>query len=154
MRARMLAILFGSRIVCTLWSTLMTTRSWFGAAQRLRRSSAGRRWSDKEKGRIVAEAIAPGAVAADVARRHDLAPQQLWNWMRAARQGRFALPVDGIPAFVPVLSVEPGQANEPAQEVRSAAIEIMIGAVTVRVLAGAEAGDVEAVLRAVRRSNP
>jgi transposase len=112
-----------------------------------------RRWSDKEKGRIVAEAIAPGAVAADVARRHDLAPQQLWNWMRAARQGRFALPVDGIPAFVPVLSVEPGQANEPAQEVRSAAIEIMIGAVTVRVPAGAEAGDVEAVLRAVRRSN-
>lgn len=111
-----------------------------------------RRWSDKEKGRIVAEAIAPGAVAADVARRHDLAPQQLWNWMRAARQGRFALPVDGIPAFVPVLSVEPGQANEPAQ-VRSAAIEIMIGAVTVRVPAGAEAGDVEAVLRAVRRSN-
>jgi len=111
-----------------------------------------RRWSDKEKGRIVAEAIAPGAVAADVARRHDLAPQQLWNWMRAARQGRFALPVDGIPAFVPVLSVEP--ANEPAQEVRSAAIEIMIGAVTVRVPAGAEAGDVEAVLRAVRRSNP
>ena len=92
-----------------------------------------RRWSDKEKGRIVAEAIAPGAVAADVARRHDLAPQQLWNWMRAARLGRFALPVDGIPAFVPVLSVEPVQANEPAQEVRSAAIEIMIGAVTVRV---------------------
>ena len=111
-----------------------------------------RQWSDKEKGRIVAEAIAPGAVAADVARRHDLAPQQLWNWMRAARQGRFALPVDGIPAFVPVLSVEP-QANEPAQEVRSAAIEIMIGAVTVRVPAGAEAGDVEAVLRAIRRSN-
>lgn len=110
-----------------------------------------RRWSDKEKGRIVAEAIAPGAVAADVARHHDLAPQQLWNWMRAARQGRFALPVDGIPAFVPVLSVEPVQA--PAQEVRSAAIEIMIGAVTVRVPAGAEAGDVEAVLRAVRRSN-
>ena len=27
----MLAILFGSRMVCTLWSTLMTTRSWFGA---------------------------------------------------------------------------------------------------------------------------
>jgi hypothetical protein len=29
-----------------------------------------RRWSDEEKGRIVAEAIAPGAVAAEVARRH------------------------------------------------------------------------------------
>ena len=32
-----------------------------------------RRWSDEEKGRIVAEAIAPGAVIADVARQHDLA---------------------------------------------------------------------------------
>jgi transposase-like protein len=30
-----------------------------------------RRWSDEEKGRIVAEAIGPGAVIADVARRHD-----------------------------------------------------------------------------------
>ena len=56
-----------------------------------------RRWSDGEKGRIVAEAIAPGAVAADVARRHDLAPQHLWNWIRAAREGRFALPSDGVP---------------------------------------------------------
>src|SRR5579871_3776449 len=36
-----------------------------------------RRWSAVEKGRIVAEAIAPGAVIADVARRHDLVPQHL-----------------------------------------------------------------------------
>jgi transposase len=109
-----------------------------------------RRWRDEEKGRIVAEAIAPGAVIADVARRHDLTPQHLWNWIRAARQGRFVLPGDGLPAFVPVVS---GPMGEPAQEVRSAAIEIVIGVVTVRVPAGAEAGDVEAVLRAVRRCN-
>jgi hypothetical protein len=42
----------------------------------------------------------------------------------------------------PVLSVEAGQASEPAQDVRSAAIELVIGAVTVRVPAGAEARDV------------
>jgi transposase len=112
-----------------------------------------RRWSDEEKGRIVAEAIAPGAVIADVARRHDLVPQHLWNWIRAAREGCFALPADGVPSFVPVISVESGQANEPTQEARSAVIEIVIGAVMVRVPAGVEAGDVEAVLRAVRRSN-
>src|SRR5215469_7869424 len=46
-----------------------------------------RRWSDEEKGRIVAEAIAPGAVIADVARRHDLAPQKLSNWIRVAKDG-------------------------------------------------------------------
>jgi len=112
-----------------------------------------RRWSDEEKGRIVAEAIAPGAVIADVARRHDLVPQHLWNWIRAAREGRFALPADGVPAFVPVISVESGQAKKLTQEARSAAIEIVIGAVMVRVPAGVEGGDVEAVLRAVWRSN-
>jgi transposase len=112
-----------------------------------------RRWSDEEKGRIVAEAIAPGAVIADVARRHDLVPHHLWNWIRIAREGRFTLPDDGLPAFVPVRSVETGQASEPAQAGRSAAIELLIGAVTVRVPAGSEARDVEAVLRAVWRSN-
>ena len=112
-----------------------------------------RRWNEREKGRIVAEAIASGAVIADVARRHDLTPQHLWNWIRAARQGRFALPGDGIPTFVPVVSVESETAGEVAQEVRSAPIEIVIGAVTVRVPRGVEAGDIEAILRAVRRSD-
>jgi transposase-like protein len=51
-----------------------------------------RRWTAEEKGRIVAEAILPDAVIADVARRHDLAPQHLSNWIRAAKDGRFALP--------------------------------------------------------------
>ena len=59
-----------------------------------------RRWNDEEKGRIVAEAIAPGTVIADVARRHNLAPQHLSNWIRAARDGRFALPADEMPTFV------------------------------------------------------
>ena len=105
-----------------------------------------RRWSDEEKGRIVADAIAPGAVIADVARRHDLVPQHLWNWIRAAREGRFALPADGVPAFVPVISVESGQAKGPRQEARSDVIEIVIGPVMVRVPAGVEARDVEACL--------
>jgi len=110
-----------------------------------------RRWSDEEKGRIVAEAIAPGAVIADVARRHDLAPQQLSNWIRAAKQGQFVLPADEMPTFVPVLPVGSAQPSKAAHERRS--IEIVIGAIKVRVPGGAEARDVEAVLRAVRRSS-
>jgi transposase len=112
-----------------------------------------RRWSDEEKGRIVAEAIAPGAVIADVARRHDLAPQQLSNWIRAAKNGQFVLPADQIPVFVPVVSVQSTQANKTAHGSRSATIEIVIGAIKVRVPGGTEARDVEAVLRAVRRAN-
>ena len=111
-----------------------------------------RRWNYEEKGRIVAEAIAPGAVIADVARRHDLAPQHLSNWIRAARNGRFALPADAMPTFVPVVSVKSVQANQAAPERRGACIEIVIGVIKVRVSGGANPRDVEAVLRAVRRS--
>jgi hypothetical protein len=52
-----------------------------------------------------------------------------------------------MPAFVPV---ESARANKAAHERRSAIIEIVIGAIKVRVPGGAEARDVEAVLRAVR----
>jgi transposase len=90
---------------------------------------------------------------ADVARRHDLAPQQLSNWIRAAKEGQFALPADETPAFVPVVPMESAQPIKTAHERRSAAIEIVIGTIKVRVPGGAEARDVEAVLRAVRRSN-
>ena len=95
-----------------------------------------RRWSDEEKGRIVAEAIAPGAVIADVARQHDLARQHLSNWIRAAKDGQFALPADEMPAFVPVVSVKSARANKAAHERRSATIEIVIGAIKVRVPGG------------------
>ena len=33
-----------------------------------------RRWSDEEKARIVAEALAPGAVKSEVARRYNILP--------------------------------------------------------------------------------
>ena len=111
-----------------------------------------RRWSDEEKGRIVGEAIALGVVIADVARRHDLAPQHLSNW-RAAKDGRLVLPADEMPSFVPVVSVESARATKAAPERRRSFIEIVLGAIKVRVLGGAEARDVEAVLRAVRRSS-
>jgi transposase len=111
-----------------------------------------RRWSDEAKGRIVAEAIAPGAVVAEVARRHDLSPQHLSNWIRAAKDGCFALPVDEMPSFVPVV-VDSARANRARPERCFAVIEIVIGAIKVRVPDGANTRDVEVVLRAVRRSN-
>ncbi len=60
-----------------------------------------RRWRDEDKLRIVAEAEAPDAVFAQVARRHDISRGQLWNWRRLARAGVLRLAT--MPAeFLPV----------------------------------------------------
>ena len=73
-----------------------------------------RRWSVEAKGRVVAESYAPGAVASEVARRHEIAPQHLFAWRKAARSGRLALPVDAAtPMFVPV--VTSGCASRPLE---------------------------------------
>src|ERR1700694_2093414 len=61
-----------------------------------------RRWSVATKGRIVAESYAPGAVVSEVARRHDMSPQHLFGWRKAARAGLLTLPADEGPMFVPV----------------------------------------------------
>ena len=112
-----------------------------------------RRWPDEEKGRIVAEAVALGAVVSEVARRHDMSPQHLFGWIKAAKEGKFALPADDAPSFVPVV-VEPVRASKTSCRERTAVIEIVIGVIKVRVRNGADVRTVEAVLRAARRASP
>jgi transposase len=115
-----------------------------------------RRWRAEEKGRIVAQAVAPGAVVAEVARQHDLTPQQLSNWIKGAKEGRIMLPApehDGEfgeatdTAFVPVVAV---QAPEAAGVDAASCIEIVAGSVLVRVPLGADARTLAVILRAVR----
>src|SRR4029450_9249802 len=45
-----------------------------------------RRWSSSEKARIVEESLAPGAVVAAVAQRHDVHPNLLHHWRRQAKR--------------------------------------------------------------------
>ncbi len=45
-----------------------------------------RRWSADEKTRILEEAMAPGAVVSEVARRNGMSPQHLFTWRRQARR--------------------------------------------------------------------
>lgn len=81
-----------------------------GCIELVRRTRGYRRWTAAVKGRIVAESFRPGARVVDVAERHDLAPHQLSDWRRQARQGLLALPAEAVeglsgaalPAFVPV----------------------------------------------------
>jgi len=41
-----------------------------------------RRWPDEDKLRVLEEAAQPGVRLADVARRHDILPQQIRRWRR------------------------------------------------------------------------
>ena len=70
-----------------------------------------KRWPDELKAKIVAESFRPGAVVADVARRHGCRPQQVHGWRRMARLGQLALPATAdILSFVPLVS----DSSEPA----------------------------------------
>ena len=85
-----------------------------------------RRWRSADKGRIVAESYAPGAVVSEVARRHDITPQHLFAWRKAARAGRLTLPAEEAPMFVPVVTTirEVGAADAAANGPGSIVIEI------------------------------
>lgn len=60
-----------------------------------------RRWSAAEKVRMVEETFEPGATVSLVARRHGVAPNQLFTWRRLAAQGALTAAAAGeavIPA--------------------------------------------------------
>ena len=62
-----------------------------------------RRWRDDVKAQIVADSCAPGAVVSEVARRHEISPQLLSTWRKAARDGLLkalggAKPVERTPS--------------------------------------------------------
>jgi transposase len=114
-----------------------------------------RRWSAEAKARIVAESLAPGVVVSEVARRHDLRPQQLFAWRHQARQGRLALPAEAL-SFVPVVAAaetpSPGGSARaaPSTDGTAGMIEVAFGEVVVRVPPAVDARQLARVLRAVR----
>jgi transposase len=108
-----------------------------------------RRWSSDDKARIVEESLAPGATVSDVARRHDIRPQQLFGWRRGMR----------IPESEPQMTFVPAQVEAPAKAERARPksaragrgdIELEIDGVVVRVCRGAEARTVAAVIKALK----
>jgi len=61
-----------------------------------------RRWTISEKRRIVEESIAPGASVSEVARRHEVHPNQLHGWRKEARLGGLSMASGPQACFVPV----------------------------------------------------
>ena len=103
------------------------------------------------KARIVAETLAPGATVNEVARRYDLRPNHLSAWRRMARNGDLVLPAPVAEAeFAPlvVFDVEPAQSIGDT-ETALPAIEVMAGAVSVRLDGATPAGRIAEIVRAL-----
>jgi transposase len=116
-----------------------------------------RRWfSADDKARMIEETLVPGAVVSEIARRHGLAPQQLFTWRRQARQPAGADAAAEMPQFVPaVVESSPEVASGRRQRARpvdwaSGIIEVEIEGVSVRVGRGADAETVAMVIRALK----
>ena len=111
-----------------------------------------RQWSDEEKRAIIAESSQDGVVISDVARRHGLRPQQLFNWRNEFRKREGKLME--TPAFAPVMIADDRLSTAPAEALVPAAnaplIEIVLGSVTVRTRGFVDAKALAAVLRAVK----
>jgi transposase len=109
-----------------------------------------RRWNGEAKGRIVAESYAPGAVVSEVARRHDMSPQHLFGWRKAARAGLLILPADETPMFVPVVRELGEDGAATAAATGSGAITIEIAGAVVRAERGVDLSWLRDVLRTVK----
>lgn len=110
-----------------------------------------RRWPDEVKARIVAETLLPGATVNDVARKYDLRPNHLSAWRRMARNGDLVLPApDAEAEFAPLVlfDVAPMQPIKD-MEAATAAIEIMAGAVVVRLDGTTPAPRIAEIVRAL-----
>jgi transposase len=119
-----------------------------------------RRWfSADDKAWMIEETLVPGAVISEVARRHGLAPQQLFTWRRQAREPAGADAVTEVPKFVPAV-VESALPEGPVRRRKrqrarpvdqaSGVIELEIEGVSVRVGRGADAKTVAVVIRALK----
>ena len=80
-----------------------------------------RRFADDEKARIIDEALVPGAVISTVARQNGLTPQQLFTWLRQARnrtEATRAEPASFVPAVMSARSLCGGRELASSRERR------------------------------------
>jgi transposase len=104
-----------------------------------------RRWSTDEKARILEEAMAPGAVVSEVARRNGMSPQHLFTWHRQAK-----CEADNHPlAFTPVV-VSPDTLQPTPATCREAIIEIVVEGVVIRVPSGVDEATLALVLQTLK----
>ena len=101
-----------------------------------------RNWTPEAKARIIAESMQVRANVAEIARRNDMLPQQLYAWRREARE---RMEAGDQPTFVPAVVEEPAKPQASGAEIR-----ISVRGVTIRVPDGVSADHIERVLLAVQ----
>jgi transposase len=129
--------------------TMRDTKVAFGRMEIRTGVGRRRRWTAQEKGRIVSEALNSGVPVAEIARRHDMSSQHLFNWIRAAKEGRLVLPAEEGAAFVPVVATSTEMRKAP-NAAASMSIEIGIRDFVVRAVPGIDMRLLIDVLRAVK----
>ena len=73
-----------------------------GRIEVIAKAGRRRRWPEDVRAAIVAEALEEGAVVSAIARRHSVAPSQVFAWRKAAREQASALGAP-TPLFAPVV---------------------------------------------------
>jgi transposase len=105
-----------------------------------------RRWSLDEKRAVVEAAFAPGAVVADIARRSDIQPGQIYRW-RHELFGRRGM---GGPSFAEVVVTPPRLDGADARAAAALIVELANGA-RVHIGGSASPALVTAALRALSK---
>jgi transposase len=121
-----------------------------------------REWSDEKRAAIIAESYSGAESVSAVARRHALAPSQLFTWRREFRRAAQAASAGAVatepePFFVPAVIVPQSTPVPPAPRKRRArrtreatAVELEIDGVSVKIARGADAGVIAAVIDALK----
>jgi len=118
------------------------------------RGEPRRRWSDEERAHILAEAMAPGAIASHVARRFGVSTGQFYTWRKAML--RQSAPLGVTPAsakadFAEVrLSAPPPKPSTPSPLPQTGMMEITLpGGALIRVDAAVDGAALGRVLAAL-----
>src|SRR5882757_8807020 len=109
-----------------------------------------RRWTEEQKGRIVAASYRAGAVVSEVARRYEISPQHLFAWRKAARAGLLVLPNEEELTFVPIVTPGDNSTAAVGNPQGSRPIRIEIAGAVVHAGAGVDLVFLTDVLRAVK----
>ena len=108
------------------------------------RSGRRRRWSDAQKSEIVAGALVPGAAVAEVARRHEIAPQHLTTWRAAAKRSLLVLPAASDLEFARVV------VSDAADPQPAVSLEAHIGVAVIPVGRGTDLAFLREVVQALK----